>query len=110
MHYGKISGPYITINSKKLINFCSNDYLGLTTKSNFKNQTQSSSRLVSGNDTLFKTLEKKLARHKSQENSLVFPTGYMTNLGAISTLVPSIGPTQGVQPAANARPNKNDIG
>jgi len=87
MHYGKISGPYITINSKKLINFCSNDYLGLTSKSNFKNQTQSSSRLISGNDTLFKILEKKLARHKSQENSLVFPTGYMANLGAISTLV-----------------------
>ncbi len=75
MHYGKISGPYITINGKKLINFCSNDYLGLTTKSNFKSQTQSSSRLVSGNDILFETLEKKLAHHKSQENSLVFPTG-----------------------------------
>jgi len=87
MHYGKISGPYITINNKKLINFCSNDYLGLTTKFNFKNQIQSSSRLVSGNDTLFKTLEKKLARHKSQESSLVFPTGYMANLGAIATLV-----------------------
>jgi glycine C-acetyltransferase len=32
-------------------------------------------------------LEKKLASHKSQESSLVFPTGYMVNLGVIPTLV-----------------------
>jgi len=49
-------------------------------------QLQSSSRLVAGNDSLFKSLEEKLARHKSQESSLVFPTGYMANLGSIATL------------------------
>jgi len=50
-------------------------------------QMQSSSRLVSGNDIAFQTLEKKLSRHKSQEEGLVFPTGYMANLGSISTLI-----------------------
>lgn len=86
LHYGKINGPYITIGSKKLVNFCSNDYLGLSATKITTNQLQSSSRLVSGNDTSFKKLEETLAEHKSQGASLVFPTGYMANIGAISAL------------------------
>lgn len=87
LKYGKVSGPYITIDSKKLVNFCSNDYLGLSSTTITPRQLQSSSRLVSGNDLSFMMLEKKLASHKSQESSLVFPTGYMVNLGVIPTLV-----------------------
>ncbi|WP_268542639.1 aminotransferase class I/II-fold pyridoxal phosphate-dependent enzyme [Candidatus Nitrosotenuis cloacae] len=83
----KVSGPYITVGTKRMINFCSNDYLGLSVKKNVTSQMQSSSRLVSGNDVSFDTLEKTLARHKSQQRSLVFPTGYMANLGAISAMV-----------------------
>ena len=49
-------------------------------------QLQSSSRLVSGNDNSYKKLEKVLAKHKSQQNSLVYPTGYMANLGVISSI------------------------
>lgn len=86
LRYGKINGPYITVASKKLVNFCSNDYLGLSAAKIPTNQLQSSSRLVSGNDASFKRLEKVLAEHKSQGASLVFPTGYMANIGAISTL------------------------
>ena len=77
--YNKISGPYITINGKKLFNLSSNDYLGITSKYNIT-QIQSSSRLIAGNDLSFKELEKKLARHKSKSSALVFPTGYMANL------------------------------
>ena len=47
---------------------------------------QSSSRLVSGNDESYKKLEDTLAKHKSKQNSLVYPTGYMANLGAISSI------------------------
>ena len=82
----KISGPYITIQKKKLINLSSNDYLGLGSTKLGSEQLQSSSRLVAGNDNLFKKLETKLSRHKSQQASLVFPTGYMANLGIISIL------------------------
>jgi glycine C-acetyltransferase len=32
-------------------------------------------------------LEEKLAKHKSQERSLIFPTGYMANLGVISSII-----------------------
>ncbi len=87
MRYGQIHGPYITIRKKKLVNLCSNDYLGIQISVNFGEQMQSSSRLVSGNDVSFKTLEEKLGKHKSQEGALIFPTGYMANIGTISTLI-----------------------
>jgi len=87
MHDSKITGAYITINSKTLINLCSNDYLGITQPKLSNKQNQSSSRLVSGNDSSFRILEEKLAKHKSQEHSLIFPTGYMANLGVISSII-----------------------
>jgi len=86
LRYGKSSGAYITINNKKLLNLCSNDYLGIATADIQTKQLQSSSRLVSGNDESYKKLEEILAKHKSHEKSLVYPTGYMANLGAITTI------------------------
>lgn len=83
---GSVNGAYITINKKKLLNLSSNDYLGIpTTKINIK-QSASSSRLVSGNNLSYDILEKKLSKHKSQEESLIYPTGYMANLGSIVSL------------------------
>ena len=84
---GRVNGPYITIKNKKLINLSSNDYLGIPISTKISGQIQSSSRLVSGNDSSFQVFEKKLAKHKSQEGSLIFPTGYMANIGAITTIV-----------------------
>jgi len=86
LRYGKSNQGYITISGKKLLNLCSNDYLGMpVTKIKIK-QMQSSSRLVSGNDESYKILEKKLAKHKSQQTSLIYPTGYMANLGSITAV------------------------
>ena len=84
---GKVNGAFITINRKKLLNLCSNDYLGIPSIKLVTNQMQSSSRLVSGNDLAFNILEKKLAKHKSQQNALIFPTGYMANLGTITSII-----------------------
>jgi len=86
LRYGITDGSTITIQGKKLVNLCSNDYLGIPTTSLKIKQMQSSSRLVSGNDESYLTLEKKLARHKSQQASLIYPTGYMANLGAIPAI------------------------
>jgi glycine C-acetyltransferase len=83
---GKVNQAYITINNKKILNLCSNDYLGIPITKVKINQMQSSSRLVSGNDELYKKLEDKLSKHKSQQASLIYPTGYMANLGAITTI------------------------
>ncbi len=86
LQYGKAQGAHITIKNKKLINLCSNDYLGIPITKIQTDQLQSSSRLVSGNDESYKKLEKILAKHKSQQNSLVYSTGYMANLGSISAI------------------------
>ena len=86
LRYGTTNGSTIRINGKNLINLCSNDYLGIPPTKIETRQMQSSSRLVSGNDDLYEIVEKKLARHKSQESCLVYPTGYMANLGSISTI------------------------
>ena len=86
LRYGKAQGAYITIKNKKLVNLCSNDYLGIPITKIQTNQLQSSSRLVSGNDESYKKLEKILAKHKSQQKSLIYPTGYMANLGSITAI------------------------
>jgi glycine C-acetyltransferase len=86
LQYGKAQGAHITIKGKKLINLSSNDYLGIPVTKIQTNQLQSSSRLVSGNDESYKKLESVLAKHKSQQNSLIYPTGYMANLGSISAI------------------------
>ena len=82
------------VNNKKVVNLCSNDYLGLSIKKEIIRKTRSSliqvspcsSRLISGNSYRIEELEYELAKHRKSESSLVFPTGYMANLGVISTL------------------------
>ena len=82
----KVEKQFIKQNGKKLLNFSSNDYLAINPSKIRHTQFQSSSRLVSGNDSSFSILEKKLSKHKSQEKTIVYPTGYMANIGVISTL------------------------
>ena len=83
----KANNAFITIKNKRLLNLCSNDYLGIPFTKLKINQMQSSSRLVSGNDETYKKLEDKLSKHKSKQASLVYPTGYMANLGVITTII-----------------------
>ena len=82
----KVEKQYIFQNGQKLLNFSSNDYLGIKPGKIKYTQFQSSSRLVSGNDVSFSILEKKLSKHKSQEKTIIFPTGYMANIGTISSI------------------------
>ena len=86
LQYGEARGSHITIKGKKHINLSSNDYLGIPITKIQTNQLQSSSRLVSGNDESYRKLERVLAKHKSQQSSLIYPTGYMANLGSISAI------------------------
>jgi len=84
------------IDRSKIIIFCSNDYLGLANHPKvIKKATGAlkkfgagagASRLISGNTIIHEELEKKLARFKKREAAIVFPTGYMANLGTISAL------------------------
>lgn len=83
-------------NSRSTItNFSSNDYLGLSKNEyliqNLKDLlpstiSQCSSRLISGNTSSIESLETTLSKHRKTESSLVYPTGYMANLGVISCI------------------------
>lgn len=88
-------GPVAKVNGKKAILLCSNDYLGLSCNKHVVKAisnalktcvSQCSSRLVSGNNSMLEELERNLAKHKGRERALVYPTGYMANIGVISTL------------------------
>lgn len=88
---------YIKIKGKKLLNLCSNNYLGLANAQRLKDAAiqavkkfgvgAGASRLVSGSTTLHKQLEKELAHFKKQEAALVYSSGYSANLGIIPSLV-----------------------
>ena len=64
-----VEKQFIKQNGRKLLNFSSNDYLGIKSGKMRHAQFQSSSRLVSGNDTSFSLLEKNLQdiNHKSKQ-------------------------------------------
>ena len=90
---------HIEIEGKTYLSFCSNNYLGLANHPSVVKAVKDAvevygwgagaSRLVSGNMTLHETLEKVISKFKRKEATIVFPTGYMANLGTISTLVSS---------------------
>lgn len=89
-------GPKIILDGREVLNFCSNNYLGLANDERLINAAKQSldtggfgsgaSRLVCGNMSAHEQLEEKLATFKGTEAALVFSTGYMANVGIISSL------------------------
>jgi 8-amino-7-oxononanoate synthase len=79
-----------------LIDFCSNDYLGLARKhytaSPDWHHGSGGSRLLAGNYPLIEALESQLAQFHQAEAALVFNSGYDANLGLLSA-VPQRGDT-----------------
>ena len=84
----------LIVDKKKIINFNSNDYLGLSSnQAIIKNMVKEfdeislcSSRLVGGNHINIEKLEQVLSKHRKTESSLVYTTGYSAVQGVISTL------------------------
>jgi 8-amino-7-oxononanoate synthase len=84
------------INGKKVLSFCSNDYLGLANHPDviqrFKKAADQygvgsgSAHLVSGHSVEHHLLEEELAAFIGTERTLLFSTGYMANLGVVSAL------------------------
>ncbi|MFQ5597691.1 MAG: 8-amino-7-oxononanoate synthase [Nitrospiria bacterium] len=87
----------IVLESKKVLLFSSNNYLGLANHPSLKKAATAAiqkwgvgagaSRLISGNTNLYHLLEEKLARLKSTPSSLIFSSGYTANVGTINALV-----------------------
>lgn len=92
-----LAAPYVQLNSKKLINFCSNDYLGLTTHPEVIDRSvfyikkygagSGASRLVSGTLTIHEQLEKKLVNTFEVEAVLLFNSGFQANISLLPALV-----------------------
>lgn len=90
-------GAIIQMEGRSLINFASNDYLGLAGDERLiqaavaatqKFGTGSTgSRLLSGHRELHRELEVAIAAVKQTEDAIVFSSGYLANMGAIATLV-----------------------
>lgn len=91
------NGASIMLDGKPVIDFSSNDYLGLAgdpriaaAAIKFLEQDSTGSaaaRLISGNYAVHTELEAALARFKRTEATLLFASGYTANLGAIPALV-----------------------
>jgi 8-amino-7-oxononanoate synthase len=87
----------LSVEGRSLINFCSNDYLGLASHPDISlalkqaadlyGTGSGASHLVSGHSVVHQKLEEQLAEYTGRPRALLFSTGYMANMGAINALV-----------------------
>lgn len=87
-------GLKLRFEGRELLNFSSNDYLGLSSEPSVIDAAIRatrdygtgglSSRLVSGHSVLCESLEEELAGFKKSQAALLFPNGYTANLGIVS--------------------------
>lgn len=96
----RIAGTYRTLKpASKLVDFCSNDYLGFARSSQLKNKIDreierigiisngsTGSRLLSGNSVYTEDLEQYIAGLHNADAGLIFNSGYDANLGLFSAL------------------------
>ena len=90
-------GVKVCINGREYLNFCSNDYLGLANHpeiiKSFKQAADDygvgsgSAHLINGHSHEHHALEEELAEFTGRQRALLFSTGYMANLGVVSTLL-----------------------
>ncbi len=91
------AGATVVLQGREVINFASNDYLGLagderliqaaTTATQNLGTGSTGSRLLSGHRELHGELENAIASLKQTADALVFSSGYLANLGAITAVV-----------------------
>jgi len=94
---GPQRGDRIEIGGQSLVNFGSNDYLGLASDPRVAAAVRAAlgdygwgsgaSPLVTGRSDLHAELERKLAEFEGTEAALLFPSGYAANVGTICALV-----------------------
>lgn len=90
-------GTEIIIDGKHFLNFCSNDYLGhanhpkvveaFIAGTKLYGVGSGASHLINGHSEAHHQLEKELAEFVGRPRALLFSTGYMANLGVISSLL-----------------------
>ena len=89
-------GPRVLLDGKRVLLLCSNNYLGLADHPQVRQAAadaamrygvgSGASRLVSGNMTLHRRLEERLAEFEGTERCLLFGSGYLANVGVLTAL------------------------
>lgn len=89
-------GARLRIDGRELVNFTSNDYLGLARDPRVvgaaadaardHGASVSASRLLCGSTPLHDRLERRLAALKGREAALLYSSGYLANLGVLTAL------------------------
>jgi glycine C-acetyltransferase/8-amino-7-oxononanoate synthase len=89
-------GPRVLLDGKPVLLLCSNNYLGLADHPRVRQAAADAamrwgagagaSRLVSGNMTIHRRLEERIAEFKGSEACVLFGSGYLANAGIIQTL------------------------
>ncbi len=89
-------GTWVTIEGRRVLLLCSNNYLGLANDERLRAAAQraaaeygvgaGASRLISGSMRLHHELEEQIAAFKGTEAALLFNSGYQANIGTISAL------------------------
>ncbi|HLO85514.1 MAG TPA: 8-amino-7-oxononanoate synthase [Nostocaceae cyanobacterium] len=90
-------GATVQLSGQEVINFASNDYLGLAGDDRLQQAAitaiqqfgtgSTGSRLLSGHRQIHRELEQTLASTKQTADALVFSSGYLANIGAITAIV-----------------------
>jgi 8-amino-7-oxononanoate synthase len=93
----RIEGPYVESGGRRLLAFCTNDYLGLAQDPRLVAALQDaagasgvgsgSAHLICGHRREHAMLEEALADWTGRERALLFSTGYMANLGVMQALL-----------------------
>ncbi len=94
---GSPQGAWLIVDGKKVLNFCSNNYLGLANHPDLisasKNATgelgigPAAVRSIAGTTTLHVELEKRIAKFKGVESAITFQSGFTANLAVVPALV-----------------------
>jgi len=94
---GSAQGAWLTVDGKNVLNFCSNNYLGLANHPRIVEAAQEATkkygvgpaavRSIAGTMDLHVQLEQRLAKFKGAEDVITFQSGFTANLGTISALV-----------------------
>lgn len=92
----RFRGPYVTVDGRELVCFCSNDYLGIGQDPRLAEAAgralrdfgwgAASARSLSGTTRWHAALEEAIAEFKGAPAAVFFPSGYAANLGLVGSI------------------------
>ncbi len=94
---GSAQGARLVVDGRDVLNFCSNNYLGLANHPKIVEAAKDATRkygvgpaavrTIAGTTDLHVQLEQRLAKFKGAEDVITFQSGFTANLGTIAALV-----------------------